>query len=140
MEEEFLEKQEYKPFTWLRCIDDIFFIWTHGKDKLKTFLENLNQFYPNVKFAHESSTESIPFLDLRVKLLEGKIETNLHVTPTDKHQYLHYSSFHPGHIKRSIVYGQILRFSRVCYHEADIRKHTTEIKSWFLKFMVILMM
>ena len=108
MEEEFLEKQEYKPFTWLRCIDDIFFIWTHGKDKLKTFLENLNQFYPNVKFAHESSTESIPFLDLRVKLLEGKIENNLHVTPTDKHQYLHYSSFHPGHIKRSIVYGQTL--------------------------------
>ena len=78
MEGEFLEKQEYNPFTWLQYIDDIFFIWTHGEDKLKTFLENLNQFHPNIKFTHDSSTESIPFLDLRVKLSQGKLETDLH--------------------------------------------------------------
>ena len=35
---------------------------------LETFLENLNQFHPNIKSTYESSTESIPFLDLRVKL------------------------------------------------------------------------
>ena len=34
--------------------NDIFFIWTHGEDKLKTFLENLNQFHPNIKSKHES--------------------------------------------------------------------------------------
>ena len=58
-----------------------FFIWTHGEGKLKkTFLENLNQFHPNIKFTHESSTESIPFLDLRVKLSQGKLETDLQIT------------------------------------------------------------
>ena len=45
MDGEFLEKLKYKSFTWLRYID-IFFTWTHGDDKLKTFLENLNQFHP----------------------------------------------------------------------------------------------
>ena len=45
MEGEFLEKQEYKPFTRLRYIDGIFFIWTHGEGKLKTFLENLINTY-----------------------------------------------------------------------------------------------
>ena len=109
-----------------------FFIWTHGEGKLKTFLENLNQFHPNIKFTHESSTESIPFLDLRVKLSQGKLETDLHIKPTDRHQYLHYSSSHPGHTKRSIVYSQTLRVARVCSHEADCRKHTTEMKPWFL--------
>ena len=79
--------------TWLRYINDIFFIWTHGEDKLKTFLENFNQFHPNIKFTHESSTEGIPFLDLRVKFLQGKLETDLHIKPIDKHQYLHYSLF-----------------------------------------------
>ena len=128
MEGEFLEKQEYKPFTWLRYIDDIFFIWTHSEDKLKTFLENLNQFHPNIKFTHESSRESIPFLDLRVKLSQGKLETDLHIKPTDRHQYLHYSSSHPGHTKRSIVYSQTLRVARVCSHESYFRKHTTEMK------------
>ena len=58
---------------------------THGEDKLKTFLENLNQFHPNIKFTHESSTESIPFLDLRVKLSQGKLETDVHIKPTARH-------------------------------------------------------
>ena len=31
----FLEKQKYKPFKWLRYIDDIFFIWTHGVVNIK---------------------------------------------------------------------------------------------------------
>ena len=48
MEGKFLEKQEYKSFTWPRYIDDISFIWTHREDKLKTFLKNVNQYkiYP----------------------------------------------------------------------------------------------
>ena len=79
LEGEFLEKLKYKPFTWLRYID-IFFTWTHGEDQLKIFLENLNQFHPNIKFTYESSTESIPFLDLRVKLSQGKLETDLQIT------------------------------------------------------------
>ena len=113
-----------------RCI---FFIWTHGEDKLKTFLENLNQFHPNIKFTHDSSTESIPFLDLSVKLLQGKLETNLDIKLSDRHQYFYYSSSHPGQTKRSIFYSQTLRVSRVCSHEAAFRKYTTEMKSWFLK-------
>ena len=113
-----------------RCI---FFIWTHGEDKLKTFLENLNQFHPNIKFKHDSSAESIPFLDLSVKLLQGKFETNLHIKLSGRHQYFYYSSSHPGQTKRSIVYSQTLRVSRVCSHEADFRKYTTKMKSWFLK-------
>ena len=108
MEGEFLEKYENKSLIWLRYNVDIFFIWTHGEDKLETFLENLKQFHPNIKFTHESSTESILFLDLRVKLSQGKLETDLHIKPRDRHQYLHYSSSHPGHTKRSIVYEQTL--------------------------------
>ena len=50
MEGEFVEKQRYKPFTWVRYIDNIFFIWTHDDHKLKSFLENLNQLHSNIKF------------------------------------------------------------------------------------------
>ena len=55
MKGEFWEKEKYKPFTWFRYIDDIFFIWTHGEDKLKIFLENVNQFHPNINITHEPS-------------------------------------------------------------------------------------
>ena len=38
---DFLEAQEVvKPLVWLRCIEDIFFIWNESEEKLDKFLEN----------------------------------------------------------------------------------------------------
>ena len=50
---DFLEKQTVKPLVWLRYIDNIFFIWNENEEKLGEFLENLNNFYPNLKFTSE---------------------------------------------------------------------------------------
>ena len=91
-ETKFIESQQNKPLVCFRYIDDIFFIWTHREKKLKSFFEDLNKFEPYLKFTHEFSKESLPFLDLKVKLLEGKIKTDLYIKETDRHQYLHYSS------------------------------------------------
>ena len=41
MEGEFLEKQEYKPFTWLRYIDDNFFFGLMVRINLKNSWEIL---------------------------------------------------------------------------------------------------
>ena len=30
-----------KPLVWFRYIDGVFFIWTHGQEKLDSFLEEL---------------------------------------------------------------------------------------------------
>ena len=53
-EADFLEWQELQPFVWLRYIDNIFFIWTHGEAELKKFMEGLNNFLSNLKFTYES--------------------------------------------------------------------------------------
>ena len=68
VETEFLETQTDKPFWWVGYIDDVFFIWTQGQEKLKVFLEDLNKFHPNLKFKSGSSEENVAFLDLKVKL------------------------------------------------------------------------
>ena len=70
---------------------------------------------------------------MRFKISQEKFGTDLHIKPTERHHYVYYSSSHPGHTKRSIVYCQTLRVGTVCSHEADFRKHTTKMKSWFLK-------
>ena len=44
LETEFLNTQTLKPLTWIRYIDDIFCPWTHGRDTLDTFLQDLNNF------------------------------------------------------------------------------------------------
>ena len=128
-----LEQQRDKPFWWVSYIGDIFFIWTHGQEKLKVFLEDLNKFHPNLKITSHSSEENIAFLDFKFKLKQDKIETDFYVKPTDRHQYLHYASSHPEHTKWSIVFSQSLRVSRICSQAEDFRKHTTEIRSWFYK-------
>ena len=62
---------------------------------------------------------------------DGNISTDLYVKPTDRHQFLHYTSYHPDHTKRSIVFGQALRVSRICSEKSDFLKHLENMKSWF---------
>ena len=70
VELKFLEKQSKKLLIWLRYIDDILFIWTHGEQELERFLKDLNNFTPNLSFTREASKNCIPFLDLKVKLID----------------------------------------------------------------------
>ena len=132
VETEFLKSQELQPFLWLLYIDDIFFKWTPGTQKLDSFLNELNKFHPNLSFTYETSKERVNFLDLNVSIRNGTVSTDLYIKPTDGHQYLHYKSSHPEHIKNSIPYSQALRLSRICSSEKDFKGHVDRMKVWFL--------
>ena len=128
-----LLSQHLQPLVWLRYIDNIFFIWTHGEESLKKFLDKLNGFNQYIKFTYEYSVENISFLDLKVGLKDGKIATELHMKPTDRHQYLRFSSVRPNHTKRSVVFSQSLRVSRLCSNESDFERNKEKMRSWFVK-------
>ena len=72
-EASFLETQQFQPLVWFIYIDDIFFIWTHGEEKLKIFLNSLNEFDTCINFTYESDKESIAFLDMKDSLRNGKV-------------------------------------------------------------------
>ena len=114
LEEEILSEIELKSYLWWRYIDDIFLLWKHGEEKLKKFIECLNEEYPTIKTTAEWSQTSINFLDVSVSFTDGKITTDLYVKTTDSHQYLHSSSSHPYHCKMGIPYSQALRLNRIC--------------------------
>ena len=86
--EKIIKESEYKQYLWWRYIDDIFLLWEHGGNKLKSFLGKINEVHPIIKFIAEWSKTSINFLDVIESLVEGVIETDLYVKPTDSHQYL----------------------------------------------------
>ena len=77
---------------WLRYIDDIFFIWTHSEEELQKFMGELNSFDTNIKITYKYIDKRVSFLDLQVDIVHGKLITSLFGKPTDRHQYLHYSS------------------------------------------------
>ena len=122
VETEFLKTQAIQPWLWKRLIDDIFFVFKDSEENLNKFLKDLNEFHPNVKFIYEKSKEEINFLDLFIKLTDGKIVTDLYCKPTDSHQYLHYDSCHAEHIKRSIILSQTLRKKMLKRKTDSIRK------------------
>ena len=42
VEEEILKHANLKPRIWRRFIDDVFIVWSHGKEKLEEFLDYIN--------------------------------------------------------------------------------------------------
>ena len=97
-----------QPSLWKRFIDDIFFIWPHGTEELKRFVEFLNNRHQTIKFTLEHSYFNVNFLDVTV-----------FCKPTDSQNYLLYSSKHPRHVLNGIPYSQFLRVRRVCSNHSD---------------------
>ena len=95
-------------------------------------MEDLNQAHHTIKFTVEWSRSSIPFLDTRVLLENGRLSTDLHVKPTDTHQYLAANSCHPCHCKEAIPFSQALRMRCICSINNDFKKRTLEQKSHLL--------
>ena len=131
VETEFLESQVYKPLVWFRYIDNVVFIWNHGQEKLRLLLGNLNKCHPNISLKHETNKEDITFLDVKVKLLDCKISSDLFVEFTDHHQFFHYTTSHQEHTKDSLVLSQALRVSRICSYESNFVRHLGNMKSRF---------
>ena len=76
LELNFLKTQTLRPIVWFRYIDDVSFLWTNGEENFKKFLGNLNNYDPYIKFIHEYSKNEISFLDLKVGIKNGNINTD----------------------------------------------------------------
>ena len=86
LEERLLEASPYKPLIWMRFIDDVFFIWMHGKEELESFINYLNSSHKTIKFTSEQSRDSIRFIDVQLSVGEGGVlSTDLFCKPTDTH-------------------------------------------------------
>ena len=116
-----------------RYINDIFACcldpWcTRIREALERFLSSLNQYRSTFKFTASWSTELVVFLDTRVYIRDGHLKMDLHVKPTDTHQYLHINSCHPRHCKTAIPYSVALRVRRICSDEDNLSKRMNDLK------------
>ena len=114
LERKMLQEYHLNPWIWLRFLDDIFLIWLHGNETLLEFLNYANSYDDTIKYTWEWSYENISYLDVRIKVRDNKISTDVYSKPTDTHQYLDNRLCHPRHVKPGISYGQALRMRRIC--------------------------
>ena len=133
LEEEILSEIELKIYLCWRYIDDIFFLWEHGEEKLKKFIEYLNEKHPPIKFTAKWSQTSINFLDVTVSFIRGKITTDLYVKAEDSHQFLHSSSCHPYHCRKGIPYSQALCLNRTCSVPTSFDRRCNDLEKRLLE-------
>ena len=131
LEERLLKESADLPLVWMRFIDDVFFIWTHGEEKLDSFVNFLNSSHDTIKFTSEHSSNSINFLDVKVSVKQGGVlTTDLFCKPTDTHQYLHKTSCHPWHTKKAIPYSRALRLRRICSEDHELDARLRDLAGW----------
>ena len=131
-EDTFFYSYHLQPFLWKRFIDDIFFVWTYGQDKLDKFVSYLNNCHNTIKFTLEVSCLKINFLDITISNdTGGVVSTNLYCKPTDSHNYLLYSSEHPRHLLNGIPYSQFVRIKRLYLKPEDFRLNALMLTTRF---------
>ena len=133
LEEKILSKVKKKQSVWWRYIDDIFFIWKHGEEPLKEFINEINSFHLTTTFTTDWSKEKVNFLDVEVTLKNGVLSTNLFVKHTDAHQFLDPTSCHHYHCKKGIPYSQTLRLNRICYDNCNFDKRCNDLENWLFE-------
>ena len=138
-EDEHVYTYPVQPWCWFRFIDDIKFLWPHGREELDRFIHHFNYVGSrdgrSLKFTAQISESSNDFLGTSLYFTPtgGEIAFKLYSKPTDKHNYLRYDSCHPKRMKDSIPFSQILRICRICTELSEFDKSASLIAKHFLR-------
>ena len=113
-EQEALAAAPHSPLIWWCYIDDIFFPWTHGEDKLNDSITYLNNLHLTIKFTSSFSYNEILFLDVKEcsSTADWKL-TFMSNPPTSISTSLNHLAIHPT-LKQSIPFSMALRLRRIC--------------------------
>jgi hypothetical protein len=114
-----------------RLIDDVFTIWKYGQNEFDRFLLFLNSCHPTIKFTAEVSTTEIHFLDTVITVKNGELHSKVYTKPTDRKQFLFFSSCHPIHVKTAIPYAQAVRYRRNTDCDVQLREDLKILSSHF---------
>ena len=76
--------------------------------------------------------EFVSFLDIQFTFdVDGKLQTDLYVKPTDSRSYLQFGSAHANHVYSGVVYSQCLRLRRIINCNDRLKFRIEEIKQCF---------
>ena len=114
---------------YCRFINDIFFIWNGTVIQFQ-----LNNRHPIIKFDFKFSKTNIEFLDSTVykNKEQNKLLTTVYCKPTDRRNFLHYTSAHPRSLIKSIPYSQALRLKKICAETSELSKNLQVLKESFI--------
>ena len=88
---------------YCRFIDDVFMIWPHPLNDLTSFIDQMSNIHPSIKFTHEHSSEKITFLDTDVHIgPNNHLFVTTYIKSTSKQAYTNANSYHPPGMSKGI--------------------------------------
>ena len=115
--------------NWKRFLDDCFIPWIKSSSELLELKDILNNLHADITFTMEYSNEQQPFLDVLVKQVGTKIETDIYYKSTNSKQYLLFNSCHPKHLRTSIPYSLARRIRTIVSNENTLHIRMNELKT-----------
>jgi hypothetical protein len=92
----------------------------------------MNSLDDKLKFTLVVGGDSLTFLDLLLRLINGRLETTVYSKPTDSHLYLHATSCHKKASIEGIQKGVALRLRRICSREEDYELKSKEYSAYLV--------
>jgi hypothetical protein len=122
-----------KPAHWYRYVDDTFVVWTHGKEELRCFLQQLNSMHPNMKFTMEVEHNiTLPFLDVLVsRRPDSLLGHTVYRKPTHMDLYLRTNSDH--HPQKQVALETFIYWAKTMCASASLVKEISHLKMIFRK-------
>ena len=120
-------KSKYKELKYYgRYRDDCFALWEGNSEKLHQFFDFINSLDNDLKFTMEIGNKELCFLDVKISIIDRKLETTVYSKPTDSHLYLHATSCHNQSSITGIPKGVSLRLRRLCSTDVEYDKQSKE--------------
>ena len=136
LESLFLAAPRLQPSLYVRYIDDVFGVWTHGRAAFLDYFHFLNTAHPTIKFTMEHTGDSgcLAFLDTKISIsASGSYSSELYVKPMASPVIIHYSSALPMSTKKNAVRSQMLRAIRVSSPGLPRARSLQVIENLFIK-------
>ena len=89
-----------KLWVWKPFIDNVSFIWTYSEEQHREIFKRAEWFSFRIKFNFEKSKMQVNFLDVIIKIKNGRLSTERCSKLVDSYQSLHYNSCQEEHIKK----------------------------------------
>ena len=135
-ETSFLSSLVDVPMFYVRYIDDILGVWTHGIDRLNHFFNLMNSHNPAIRLTldHSLSTGKLAFLDTLITVHpSGSYTTELYFKPMTAPIVLHYTSAHPMSTKKAVLNAEIQRAIRVSSNQQTKERSLSTVTKLFLE-------
>ena len=126
-----------QPDLYLRYIDDIIGVWTHGAESLDKYHHFVNSFHPSLKFSLErtdpNQNSSVPFLDTLITVSPtGRYSTELYFKPMAAPIIIHFTSAQPIQVKLAVLHSELTRAKRTGSCDAAIERGIQKVTNIFL--------